>query len=105
MRIVHECCAGLDVHKDTVAASHTKDTYLSAQFRRIARRRGKKRAVIAIAHSILVIAYHILRDGTLYQDLGADHFDRLRPDRLKRYYIRRLQDLGYEVALVDDPAA
>jgi len=87
------------------AASHTKDTYLSAQFRRIARRRGKKRAVIAIAHSILVIAYHILRDGTLYQDLGADHFDRLRPDRLKRYYIRRLQDLGYEVALVDDPAA
>ncbi len=87
------------------AASHTKDTYLSAQFRQIARRRGKKRAIIAVAHSILVIAYHILHNGTSYQDLGADHFDRLRPDRLKRYYVRRLQALGYEVAVAQKPAA
>jgi len=85
------------------AASHTKNTYLSAQFRQIARRRGKKRAIIAVARTILVAAYHMLADGLPYNELGGDHFDRLRPDRLRRYHIRRLEALGYQVQL--QPAA
>lgn len=81
------------------AASHTKDTYLSAQYRQIAKRRGKKRAIIAVAHSILRIVYHLLSTGAIYQDLGGDYFDRLRPERLRRYYVKRLQKLGYNVEL------
>jgi transposase len=64
------------------AVARSKDNYLSAQFRRIARRRGKKRAVVAVAHSILVIAYHLLRDGTEYIDLGGDYFDKLNKKQL-----------------------
>jgi len=81
------------------AASRTKDTYLSAQYRQIAKRRGKKRAIIAVAHSILRIVYHLLATGTTYEDLGGDYFDRLRPERLRRYYVNRLQKLGYDVEL------
>ena len=81
------------------AASHTKDTYLATQYRRLAARRGKKRALIAVGHSILVIVYHVLKYHVKYQDLGADYFDRLEPERLRRYLVRRLQHLGYEVAL------
>jgi transposase len=83
------------------AASHTKDTYLSAQYRQIARRRGKRRAIIALAHTILISAYHILADGAEYRELGHDYFDRLHPDRLREYYVRRLKTLGYEVQLAD----
>jgi hypothetical protein len=61
------------------AASHTKRTYLSAQYHRIAAKRGRKRAIIAVAHSILVIAYILLRRGEVYRDLGADYFERLNP--------------------------
>jgi len=57
------------------AASHTKNTYLSAQFKQIAKRRGKKRAIIAVGRTIPVIAYHLLAEGTDYQELGADYFD------------------------------
>jgi transposase len=85
------------------AASHTKNTYLSTKFRQIARRRGKKRAIIAVARTILVAAYHILADGRSYHELGADYFDRVRPDRLRRYHTRRLEALGFKVNL--QPAA
>jgi transposase len=81
------------------AVSRTKKTYLSAQFHRLAARRGGKRANIAVAHSILVIAYHILKEKTPYQELGGDYFDRLRAEGLKGYYVRRLQGLGLEVTL------
>jgi transposase len=81
------------------AASHTKETYLGSQFRQIARRRGKKRAIIATARTILVIAYHLLANATEYRELGHDYFDTLRPDRLRQYYIRRLERLGYKVEL------
>jgi transposase len=81
------------------AASHTKDTYLAAQYRRLAARRGKKRALLAVGHSILVIIYHVLKYHVEYQDLGADYFDRLEPERLRRYLVRRLQHLGYDVTL------
>jgi hypothetical protein len=81
------------------AASHTKDSYLAAQYRRLAARRGKKRALVAVGHSILVIIYHVLKYQVDYQDLGADYFDRLEPERLRRYLVRRLQHLGYDVTL------
>ena len=81
------------------AASHVKDSYLSAQFRRLAARRGKKRALLAVGHSLLVIIYHMLKYNVEYQDLGPDYFDRLEPERLRRYLVKRLQKLGYEVTL------
>jgi transposase len=57
------------------AASHTKNTYLSAQYRRIAARRGRKKAIVAVAHSILVIAYHLVKNEETYRELGGDYFD------------------------------
>lgn len=81
------------------AASHTKDTYLAAQYRRLAARRGKKRALIAVGHSILVIVYHVLKYHVEFHDLGADYFDRLNPERLQRYLVKRLQHLGFAVTL------
>ena len=81
------------------AASHTKGTYLAAQYRRLAARRGKKRALVAVGHTILVIAYHLLKNGTTYQEPGGDFFERLDPERLTRGLVRRLEKLGHEVTL------
>jgi transposase len=81
------------------AASHTKNTYLASQYRRLAGRRGKKRALIAVAHSMLVIFYHMIKSGTSYAELGGDFFDRLEPERLTRYYVKRLEHLGHTVTL------
>jgi transposase len=89
-----------------VQAAHTQrraDNYLGAQYRRLARRRGSKRAAVAVAHSILIIAYHILRDGTQYQELGADHFHQHDKVSLERSLVKRLEQLGNEVVL--EPAA
>jgi transposase len=82
------------------AATLARTGYLRAQYRRISRRRGPKRAAIAVAHSILVIAYHILRSGTTFEDLGADYFDRLNVARAKRYHLQRLTELGCDVSRV-----
>ncbi|MEZ4613047.1 MAG: IS110 family transposase [Caldilineaceae bacterium] len=79
------------------AASHTKDTYLAAQFHRLAARRGKKRAIVAVGHSILVIAYHMLRKRQPYRELGHDFFDQRKRDTTVRHLIRRLEKLGVEV--------
>lgn len=88
------------------AASHTKHSYLSAQYRRLAGRRGKKRALVALGHTILVMIYHMLRKGTTYSELGADYFDRLDTERLTRTLVRRLERLGHEVVLKSkEPAA
>jgi len=87
------------------AASHTKDTYLFAQFRRLAARRGKKRAIVAVGRSLLVAAYHMLKRGCPYAELGADHFDRLQPQRLTRRLVKRLESLGYAVTLTQELAA
>jgi transposase len=86
------------------AASHVKDSYLSAQYRRLAGRRGKKRALVAVGHSLLVILYHVLKNNVEYQDLGPDYFERLEPERLRRYLVRRLQGLGYDVTLAPKAA-
>ena len=91
------------------AASCAKKSYLRAQFRRLAAKRGRQRALVAVAHSLLVIVYHILKHNVEYRDLGPDYFDRLEPERLRRYLVRRLQNLGYDVTLSpknpDDRAA
>jgi transposase len=81
------------------AASHTKHTYLAAQYRRLAARRGRKRALIAVAHSLLVIIYHMLKGGTTFQELGPDYLDRLSSERLTRQLVRRLESLGHTVKL------
>jgi hypothetical protein len=81
------------------AASHTKDTYLSAQYRRMASRRGKTRALVALGHTILVIVYHILKRGTIYEELGGNYLDQLEPERMTRQLVRRLEQLGHKVSL------
>lgn len=82
------------------AAAHSRDTYLGAQFWRLARRIGKKKAAVAVAHSILVICWHLLTDNCDYDDLGGDYFTRRAdPDRRRDHHIRQLQDLGYCVTL------
>ena len=87
------------------AAARVKSSYFGAQFRRIARRRGEKRAAVAVAHSILTVVYHVLTDGVPYEELGATYFDRLEPGKLARYHLRRLAELGYGVYLEPPPAA
>jgi transposase len=87
------------------AARRVKDSYLAAQYRRLAGRRGKKRALLAVGHTLLVVIYHVLKHGVDYQDLGSDYFDRLEPERLRRHLVRRLERLGYHVTLQPTGAA
>jgi transposase len=86
------------------AASHTKQTYLSAQYRRLAPRRGRKRALVALAHTLLVVVFQVLRKQTTYRELGADYLDRLDADRVARGLVRRLERLGHKVTLERQPA-
>jgi len=79
------------------AAAHQKNTYLAAQYRRIAYRRGPKKAALAVAHSILVIAYRLMQRDEDYQELGGDYFDKRRPDDTVRRLTQRLEQLGYQV--------
>jgi transposase len=81
------------------AASKTKDTYLSAQYRRLATRRGKQRALIALGHSILVSAYYILARRVPYRELGPLYFDVLDRQRVQQRLVQRLERLGYAVNL------
>lgn len=87
------------------AAGRRKDHYLGAQYRRLAARRGKQRAAIAVAHSILVIAYHMLQRGTEYVELGSDYFDRHRQQQVQQRLVKRLEHLGYKVTLEPIAAA
>lgn len=81
------------------AAGRSKDTYLAAQYRRLAARRGKKRAAVAVAHSIVVIAYHLIERGTVYVDLGPTYFDDRKKDAVQQHLVRRLERLGFSVRL------
>jgi hypothetical protein len=81
------------------AASKTNNTYLSALFRRIAARCGKKRAVVAVAHSIAVSAYQMVKHNQPYRDLGPNHFDQIKPEQTTQRLVQRLHRLGYEVSL------
>ncbi len=86
------------------AISRTKDNYLSAYYHRIARRRGKKKAIVALEHKVLVIIYHVLRTKKPYADLGADYFDQRDRLRIERHHIHRLEQLGYTVTLTTKEA-
>jgi len=87
------------------AASKKKGSYFQAQYRRLAGRRGKKRAVIAVGHSLLVAIYHMLKDRNGYKELGANHFDNLNSKRLVPYLVKRLENIGYEVTLTPGQTA
>ena len=87
------------------AIAHTRDNYLSAFYHRVARRRGKQKAIMALAHKVLVILYHILRTKKPYTDLGAAYFDQRDRGRIERHHIHRLEQLGYTVALIPKEAA
>jgi transposase len=81
------------------AASHTKGTYFSAQFHRLSARRGQKRALVAVAHSILVTAYQMQKTKRHYVELGADFFDKINSDQVRDRLVHRLSKLGFEVTL------
>lgn len=87
------------------AATKRKGGYMAAQYRQLAARRGKKRAIVALGHTILVVAYHRLKDEEDYRDLGSDYFDRRRRDRTTQHLVSRLEGLGYEVELKPKQAA
>ena len=80
------------------AATRKKNTYLQAQFLRLKSRRGPKKALIAVAASILTIVYHMLRDGTFYRDLGPEYFARRSPAKLAANLANRIRNLGYHVS-------
>lgn len=78
------------------SARTAKNSYFSAQYQRIAARRGKNRATLAVAHSILIAIYHILKNKTAFQDLGSDYYDSFNRDRKINSYLKRLKALGWE---------
>ena len=81
-----------------------KDSYLHAQFLRIKSRRGAKKAILAVAASMLTAAYFMLRRGVEYEDLGPEHFDRRDRSKVIHRLVRRLQDLGCTVQIAGNPA-
>ena len=80
-------------------AAHTKDKYFKAMYHRLAGRRGKKRAIVAVGHSLLVAGYHLITRHQDYQDLGANYFDERNMEMVKRNAIKRLERLGFQVDL------
>jgi len=87
------------------AAARTRGTYLRAQYQRLAPRRGHKRAIMALAHSILVIAYHLIARSQPYRELGGDYFDTISPAKTAKRLIKRLEHLGFQVSIQETPAA
>ncbi|MEW6131273.1 MAG: IS110 family transposase [Acidobacteriota bacterium] len=81
------------------AASHQKDSYLAAQYRRMVKRMGKKKALVAVAHSILVIIYHVLKERTEYKDLGSEYFERRNVEKQRKRLIKQLESLGVKVTV------
>jgi transposase len=87
------------------AIAHTKDKYLSAFYHRMARRRGKNKAILALAQKVLVIMYHILHTKKPYADLGAEYCDQRDRGRIERHHIHRLEQRGYTVTLASKEGA
>lgn len=90
---------GVALNQAAHGAAHTKNTYLAAQYRRLAKRRGKKKAIMAVAHSILVIAYHLIQRKEPYRELGGDYFEKRSPEVAAKQFVKRLEQLGYSVVL------
>lgn len=85
-------------------AARTKNSYFKAQYHRLAARRGKRRALLAVGHSLLTVVYHLLRDGLVYQDLTATYFDQRDRSLITRHAVRRLEALGFQVTLTEGAA-
>jgi len=81
------------------AAVQKRGTYLSALYYRLVPRRGKKKAIVAVAHAILVMIYHILKDQVPYHELGSDYFNKLNATYIQRHHVKRLESLGFKVIL------
>jgi len=81
------------------AASRTKGSYLNALYHRLVRRKGHKKAIVAVAHAIVVIIYHVVKHKVPYQELGADYFDKLNVTYIKHHHVKRLEGLGFKVIL------
>lgn len=88
-----------------MSISRSKTTYLAVKYRRIQSHAGAIRAVFALEHTLLVIAWHMLKQGVAYEELGIDHYDRTNPERAKQRLLRRMQSLGYEPKLIPLNAA
>jgi transposase len=86
------------------SASKAKGTYLKARYQRLASRRGKKRATFAIAHTLLIMTYHIFKEQCIYKDLGSDYFDRLNEKYLIKRFTTKIESLGYQVEIKKIPA-
>lgn len=88
-----------------LGATRAKGSALQAKYYRVKRHRGHKKAIVAVGHQILEIAYYVMRDGVTYHELGADYFDRKDRDRATRRHVRQLEALGYRVTIEADQAA
>jgi hypothetical protein len=86
-----------------LAAARTKATYLSAQYRRLAARRCKKKAIMAVAHAIQVMAYYMILRQESYREAGMDYFDKYKPEATAQRLIKRLEDLGYQATIQQRP--
>lgn len=86
------------------AASRTKHTYLKAKYHSLAGRRGKKRALVAVGHKILIMSYYILKHKVSYKELGEEYLNRIRKDRIVENHIKVLRRLGYEVNIKETVA-
>ncbi len=86
------------------AATRTKGTFYKARYHRLAARRGKKRAAVAVAHSILKSVYHVLKDDVSYRELGEDYLNDKVQDKRKKYLKKELERMGYNVQLQAAPA-
>ena len=85
--------------QSALGASHTKHSALQARYHRVKRHRGHKKAVVAVGHQILEIAYYVMRDGVTYDELGPDYFERRHADRAVRRHVRQLEALGFNVTI------
>ena len=81
-------------------SSHLKNSYFYAQYMRISAHRGPKRAYVAVAHSMLISIYHILKDGVVFKDLGAEYYNQFNRERKINAYLKKLKALGWEVPVV-----
>jgi hypothetical protein len=82
------------------AASKTKGTYLKSKYRKLAPRIGKKRALVAIGHKILISIYHVLKKKEPYKEMGENYLEQLNKGKIAKHLCQRLEDLGYNIAIV-----
>jgi transposase len=95
---------GIALTEAAQANTRSRDSYLSAQYRRLKTRRGHKRAIGAVKHSIIIAAWHMLTTGEIYREAGSDYFTRLDPDKQTRRLVAQLEHLGHIVTLQEAPA-